>query len=237
MRTRELLSIYRDISVMPFYAEHDQYHVDMSSLTQVDRRIDNFYRQSLRDRPMHNEMENIVGALAIFINEYLKFKNDLRSLSIAKDDFFAYMRQSKAQGGVLTYFDIKERLRYAIIPVLHIDDFNIAVTRPVFTLENESVHQSHNVILNHKNPFADINIQNQEFIYPDSKGKFQTLRFNVGYTMGKLDMNEKHAVVLQPDFKISKTSERNNNTSTITMDDTITTPMPEQQDGRELLYI
>ena len=46
--------------------------------------------------------------------------------------------------------------------------------------------------------------------------------------MSKLEDDGKAAIVLQPDFKISKSNDRNKVTSTITMDDTITTPMPDK---------
>ena len=236
MNTRRIISIYRDISVMPFYLENDKYYIDMNGLEPIDRKIDDFYSQTLSQEPIHISKSKLINAMAIFINDYLKFKRDLADLCIDREDFLAYMRQSVRRGGVVTYFEIKERLRYAMIPVICIDDMPVDVPEE-FQLINENEKSSKNVILNHNNPFADITIQNQEFIYPDKNGKFQTLNFNVGYTMSKLEDDGKAAIVLQPDFKISKSNDRNKVTSAITMDDTITTPMPDKLGDRQLMYI
>lgn len=236
MNTRRIASVYRDISVMPFYLENDQYYIDMNGLKPIDRQIDDFYSQTLSQSPVHISKSKLIDAMAIFLNDYLKFKADLADLRIDRDDFLAYMRQSVRRGGVVTYFEIKEHLRYAMIPVMCIDDMPVTVPYE-FQLINEDEKHSKNVILNHNNPFADITIQNQEFIYPDKNGKFQTLNFNVGYTMSKIEDEDKAAIVLQPDFKISKSSDRNKITSAITMDDTITTPMPDKQGDRQLMYI
>lgn len=234
MNTKSIAAIYRDISVMPFYLENDQYHIDMNGLEPIDKKIDDFYKQTLS--PIHISKSKLINAMAIFINDYLKFKTDIANLCIDREDFLAYIRQSTRRGGVVTYFEIKEHLRYAMIPLMCIDDISTDVPSD-FQLINEDEKRSKNVILNHNNPFADITIQNQEFIYPDKKGKFQTLNFNVGYTMSKLEDAGKAAVVLQPDFKISKSNDRNKIASAITMDDTITTPMPDKQGDRQLMYI
>ena len=55
--------------------------------------------------------------------------------------------------------------------------------------------------------------------------------------MSKIEEENSAALVVQPDFKISKSQDRNQVINTITMDDTISSPMPDTQGDKELLYI
>ena len=55
--------------------------------------------------------------------------------------------------------------------------------------------------------------------------------------MAKIDNETTASVVLQPDFKITKSNERDQVANTITMDNSITTQMPETQGELKLVYI
>ena len=55
--------------------------------------------------------------------------------------------------------------------------------------------------------------------------------------MTKIESEDSAIIGIQPDFKISKSSDRNAVQNRITMDNSITTPMPENQGNLELLYI
>lgn len=237
LKTNALKTIYQDLSVVAFYQDGDTYCVDQPSLAKIDRKIDQFYLSALTYTPTNLSKAQIITALAQFIKHYLMFKDALGQLVIPKAEFSAYLQQATIGDAIRAYFAIKQQLRYAIIAILQLDSY-LDVTGCDLQ-QNYRDHQDSATreVLNRHNPFADINIKNQEFIYPDTDHHFQTLRFNIGYTMSKEEAAGKVAVTLEPDFKISKTSDRHVSQSLISMDDTITTPMPEEQHGRELLYI
>ena len=125
-----------------------------------------------------------------------------------------------------------------MIPVLKYKDYENWRTGPFIFKEAKRKAGSRKV-LNKHNPFADITIQNQQFLFADDDG-FKTLSFTTGYTMTKIAGEDNDAIIaLQPGFKISKSTDRQslNQKSDIAMDDTLTTPVKESSNDIELIYL
>ena len=225
---------------MAFYAKDGEYLVDKAIFEITDDKISK-YCQSIRDninsyRATTNDINIVVNRLEA---RYDEFKADIDVLRIPAEEFNEYLRKSTEGPNIRKYRALKTKLKYAMIPFAHFDDRTIDNDdyQTLDSANNTSTSGQKNIILNRHNPFSDITIQNQEFIYPDTSGKFQTLQFNVGYTMAKIDNETTASVVLQPDFKITKSNERDQVVNTITMDNSITTQMPDTQGDLELLYI
>ena len=239
MNLSDITIINRDFTLMAFYKRDDEYLVDKSIFKITDDKISK-YCQGIREnintyRTSANDINIIIDRLEA---QYTEFKANIDVLRVPAEEFNEYLRKSTEGSNIRKYRALKMKLKYAMIPFAHLDDRRID-DDDYQTLDptTQSKSGQKNIILNRHNPFSDITIQNQEFIYPDTSGKFQTLQFNVGYTMAKIDNETTASVVLQPDFKITKSNERDQVANTITMDNSITTQMPETQGELELLYI
>lgn len=92
---------------------------------------------------------------------------------------------------------------------------------------------SSEVVLNHNNPFADISIKEQSFIYGSVLGQFESLGLTTSHTLTKVAKDtEKSYLALQPGFKIkrSKHIEKQEKQDVI-FDDTLTTEVAQNDDN------
>lgn len=107
------------------------------------------------------------------------------------------------------------------------------------TWENSSQQPvSSEIVLNHNNPFADISIKEQSFIYGSVLGQFETLGLTTSHTLTKIAKDtERSYLALQPGFKIkrSKHIEKQKKQDVI-FDDTLTTEIA-QDDENIYVYI
>lgn len=235
MSTRDIINIYRDFALMAFYNKDDIYLANMGTLEPTDNRLEKFF----------SELRNYFGArkepiIAEAEAAYANFKESVSQIQIPADEFNEYLRSNNKGANIREYLNLKDAFKLDLIPILNIDSSHeTRGSDRLYEDEDDRPRYSGQTtpILNSRNPFSDITIENQEFIYPDSSGEFQTLEFKVGHTMGRVETEDSAAIVLQPDFKIGKTRDRELRVSTITMDDTITSPMPDVIGDVELLYI
>lgn len=115
------------------------------------------------------------------------------------------------------------------------------ITLPDFQVRWETSNQqpvSSDIVLNHNNPFADISIKEQSFIYGSMLGQFESLGLTTSHTVTKIAKDtERSYLALQPGFKIkrSKHIEKQEKQDVI-FDDTITTEIT-QQDENIYVYI
>lgn len=228
---------YKKLSLMAFVQDGDAYIVDENNILKIEDEIKD-YCQAVK-----NYVTGVVGypyareAADNLLEAYEQFKTSLRALRLPVNEVRLYQHKNTKGEGIEEYERIKNRLKYAMVPMLH-QRLNYG-RKPYPLISENGPAQAGNqkTILNHNNPFADITIENQSFIYPGDDGTYQTLQFHTGYTMSKVEDETSCAVVLQPDFKISKTEDRDIVHNTITMDNTITTKLPDKQGEQELIYI
>ena len=104
-------------------------------------------------------------------------------------------------------------------------------------LEENEPEQTKSVrtVLNHQNPFADVVIENQSFLYP-SKNGYQTLQFATNNHFGKHESEQGEIYALTPGFKVGKQESRVNVT-TILANDSVSTPLPKEKAGKQIYYI
>ena len=234
---------YKKLSLMAFVQDGDAYIVDENSILKIEDELKD-YCQAVKHY-VGDEFSVAAGypyareAADNLLEAYEQFKTSMRALRLPVNEVRLYQRKNTKGEGIEEYEQIKSRLKYAMVPMLHQRQTFGDRRQPYPLIRENGPAQTGNqkTILNHNNPFADITIENQSFIYPGDDGTYQTLQFHTGYTMSKVEDETSCAVVLQPDFKISKTEERDIVHNTITMDNTITTRLPDKQGEQELIYI
>lgn len=228
---------YKKLSLMAFVQDGDAYIVDENSILKIEDELKD-YCQAVK-----NYVTGVVGypyaheAADNLLEAYEQFKTSLRELRLPVNEVRLYQHKNTKGEGIEEYERIKNRLKYAMVPMLHQRLNYGRKPYPLISENGPAQTRNQKTILNNNNPFADITIENQAFIYPGDDGTYQTLQFHTGYTMSKVEDETSCAVVLQPDFKISKTEDRDIVHNTITMDNTITTKLPDKQGEQELIYI
>lgn len=91
------------------------------------------------------------------------------------------------------------------------------------------------VVLNKRNPFADVEIKDQSFLYP-SKNGYDVLAFMTNRHLVRKEYDDKEVHVVVPGFKVSRQKSREY-VNTIVASDSVSTPLPEVQDEVQLVYI
>ena len=91
------------------------------------------------------------------------------------------------------------------------------------------------VILNKRNPFADVSIQTQSFLYPGTKG-FETLAFATNRHLIRKETEDGIFYAVVPGFKVTKTTEREQ-PNTIIASDSVSTKLPEQEGEKRVVYL
>lgn len=242
MNFEEIKKTHKKLSLMAFVQDGDAYIVDENNILKIEDEIKS-YCQAVKDYV--GDLPAIAGypyareAADNLLEAYEGFKASLSELRLPVNEVRLYQRKNTKGESIEQYEQIKRHLKYAMIPMLH-QRRTFGDRRqpyPLISKDGRAQTRNQKTILNHNNPFADITIENQAFIYPGDDGTYQTLQFHTGYTMSKVEDETSCAVVLQPDFKISKTEERDIVRNTITMDNTISTKLPDKQGEQELIYI
>lgn len=238
----QLENIRKSIKQIAFYQdENGNYRPDMVSLEPANQKMLNYLSEVEGTQTKHRQQLK---------QKWDEFLTSCNSLVLSEDAFSSYTNRNNVTEQIQHYFDIQSSLRYAVIKFIgsntidnrdryrDADDMTKNTTDENGLLRNTNKpEKSKQVILNHNNPFADITIENQNFLYPNKDGIIQSLNFNIGYTMTKIENEESEILALQPGFKISKSEQTNIPRATITMDDTISTPMPDSNGDKLLVYI
>lgn len=240
MNFDDIKKTHKKLSLMAFVQDGDAYIVDENNILKIEDEIKE-YCQAVKEYVGEGRytinMTYALEATDNLLEATEQFKTSLRELRLPVKEVRLYQRKNTKGEGIEQYEQIKRQLKYAMIPMLH--QRRTVASEPYQLISESGPVKTRNqkTILNHNNPFADITIENQAFIYPGDDGTYQTLQFHTGYTMSKVEDETSCAVVLQPDFKISKTEERDIVRNNITMDNTITTKLPDKQGEQELIYI
>ena len=240
MNLEDVKKIYKRFSLMAFLQDGNGYIIDMSSLQPVDEDIQKYcfeMKEIAAENPYtYPHLENTVNEL---MDAYNNFKTTLRSIVVPQSEVREYQKRNAQGENIQRYHQAKQQLKYAMIPLLYQRQHTYRESPNLLNSSHAPDYQRSNqkTVLNHNNPFSDITIQNQSFIYPGDDCKYKTLQFYTGYTMAEVEDETSNAIVLQPDFKITKTSDRESKINPITMDDSITTKLPDKHGEKELIYI
>lgn len=222
-----------------YYLEKSLEYLDVFAETygfSIEVTKDNFFETCFYDYYDNEEMESAENIFKPKLKIIIKFQemiNGLLELKIPEDELNDYIKRKQSGKNIKKYNQLKDEFRYAIheyVVVKGTDYIN-------YDLNDFKTNSGENVILNHNNPFADVSIENQQYLYPTNDKKFKTLSFNIGYIMDKQTTNNNESIVLTPNFKIKNTYDRDNFNIDINMSDAITSPIKKTEKDKEILYI
>lgn len=249
MQSTDIERYVKPLALNAFYLDEDKgvYKVAQENFEQLKEPLMKFLDDVKQTREEENVTENLLSVERIdeIINDFKDaldaYEHDLFALEIPERDFMQKLQNSQETETVKEYEDIKNKFLDACAEVYFIASVPQFKNRIRCEQENQEQFRPQvnrkRVVLNHNNPFADVNIKNQSFLYPDKNGVFKTLSFRLGHTMTVVEKDDKEIVALQPNFKISKNNNREKVDTTISFDDTLTTPMPETKGDSALLYL
>lgn len=217
-----------------FYKSGDMYVVEPSLLHNLDNLVESYFESlniSLDSESVPLEIKQFIED---FNRTYDYFKHDLLVLKIPEDTFTKYLSTNIPYDEITTYLEIKKKFNYELI---RLDLLRNVSNHREYHNPTPTTSTNVKTVLNHHNPFSDINITDQAFLYPSENKTYQVLQFNGGYTMSMMDHNDEQLLTLQPDFKITKTPMGHAPTRAILYDDTVSTPIQMNNVEQELLFI
>lgn len=111
--------------------------------------------------------------------------------------------------------------------------FTSSVAQEASTFKTQT--KGERVVLNKRNPFANVAIQDQAFLYPGRKG-YEVLSFTTNRHFIKKETDEGDYYAIVPGFKVAKQHNRNK-VDAIVASDSVSTLLPEQKDDKRIVYI
>lgn len=248
MQSNDIERYVKPLALNAFYLDEDKgaYKVAHENFEQLKEPLMKFLDGVVKSREEDTSsnllpLERVQEIISDFKDAVDQYEHDVFKLEIPERDFMQKLQNSQETDTIKEYEEIKNRFLDACAEVYFIEAAPQFNNRIIYEQEDEASYGQEvnrkRVVLNHNNPFADVNIKNQSFLYPDENGVFKTLSFRLGHTMTVVEKDDKEIVALQPNFKISKSNNREKVDTNISFDDTLTTPMPETKGDSALLYL
>lgn len=100
---------------------------------------------------------------------------------------------------------------------------------------DDSANKTPRIVLNKRNPFADVAIEDQAFLYPTKKG-FDVLAFTTNRHFIRRETEDGDFYAVIPGFKVARQRSRER-INAIVASDSVSTPLPEQKDNKRIVYI
>lgn len=249
MQSYNIERYVKPLSLNAFYLDDNKgvYKVAQENFEQLKEPLMKFLDVVKQEREDAISDENLLSIERVdeIINNFKasldQYQKDLFELEIPERDFMQKLQNTQETESIKKYEEIKNGFLDACAEVYFIasmTQINNTILYEQKIHKDYKTNENHKrVVLNHNNPFADVNIKNQSFLYPDKNGGFKTLSFRLGHTMTVVEKDDKEIVALQPNFKISKNNNREKVDASISFDDTLTTPLPETKGDSALLYL
>lgn len=90
-------------------------------------------------------------------------------------------------------------------------------------------------VLNHRNPFADVSITNQAFLYPTEDG-YEQLSFQSNRHFTRKEQDDHFVYAITPGFKVTKQTIGTPSVALLA-DDTVSTELPKEKEGKKIVYL
>lgn len=233
---------FQSVKQLPLKEEDGFYKFHEETLENYISKINEVTGALLEDvdsqSPTFTELNRVANLLD-------NMKTELLSIRIPKAEITNYLKSKEKSDNIEHYKDIREDVKIELLEIVdtceeHEEQYNHnwrGASTPFTNFQKSSANTR--LVLHRDNPFADVSIETQQFLYPDDTGQFQTLSFKTGHTLSKQERDDKEFLVLQPGFKVSRSTSRMLLTAdnTISIDDSISTQLPESYDDDELIYI
>lgn len=237
---QELQDVFTEISTLPYYQVGTDYkpatHLLFDDVIQTSTQS---FLDTETEDSTYNEWKTGIRSTI----------EQLESLNILKSDLDKWILNKELAGTMIEYQNIIDNLlanitlfSYLQTTNSHIDideeENRIILNYSRYYIANLSSRQTTrqsgatNYVLNRNNPFADISIKDQQFIFASDYNRFNSLELNTSHTLTRVQKNEDQSfIALQPGFKIRKTSDIGANIqSDISFDDTLSTEIAQNDD-------
>lgn len=253
---------YGEIIATPYYQDGNLYryakHLIIDDANTSISEIRDIIRQD-QEEGLYEDIEHDVMS-----ESYQVMTNTLDRLdeiTIPKADFEAWVLQRIKSDDMVQYVNILDDLLAQLVLVAYkhgrwqvtennfdadewMEYVHFESTRTMLVdyrlLEekNDSTPRTSEYVLNRKNPFADVSIKNQRFIYASDYGRFNALELRTSRKITKVDKDEDRSfVTLQPGFNIRNSPKVEGGAkSNIRFDDTLTTEIT-QDDDKTYVYL
>ena len=142
-------------------------------------------------------------------------------------------RDSDDVEDALLFEDAGYRKSVADSKVLSTDKLGSMLIYSLINNKTNSKTSSDQPVLNHRNPFADISIKEQTFIYGSTYGQFESLKMVTSHILTKNETNENSGFIeMKPGFKIVKEhgESLNDQNPRVSFDDTLSSAIAEEND-------
>lgn len=250
-----LAMITVSIQTIAFYEQDQEYHVDIDSLNKAFNLINELLTELddyIHDRKTdHQYIYDRTGIIITkddandIIKQTKQIENTLKEYKISKYEFDQYLNTNKKSDAIIKYFDLLTDLkltwmRLADIPSQRysgINHENIEHNKVDQDLEQETKNK--HIILNHRNPFSDVIIDTQTYLYPNETGEYTRLSFTTNYKATVVSSGDQQNATLIPNFEINKQAldTTNIDKTTIVFDDTLATDLPKKNSNHALYYL
>lgn len=186
----------------------------------------------------------------------------LQELTISKVDLDRWMIYQSLSGGIITHRQIMDNFMadLTLLAFSQISGSDGISRRPKNSLLtigsndyfiekgdiiDEGNQKPTDIVLNRNNPFADVSIRDQQFIYAADYNRFNSLELNTSHTLARTQKTEDESfIALYPGFKIKNSQKIDGSThsstksdlSEVSFDDTLTTQLA-QRDEHTYIYL
>ena len=187
-----------------------------------------------------------VGGVAAYHQTMETFMEGLFKIQIKTDClsiFHAYRKptEEEKEGSVDDYGRrtmIKENSQIGTFTGTVIESIDLAKEHEKMAINRKQGQGDNNTVLNHRNPFADISIKEQQFLFGSDYGQFEALGLATNHTLTMVPKTtEQSSLILQPGFKIRKMKDLERSKENLVLfDDTLSTEVA-QSDNNIYVYI
>lgn len=200
------------------------------------------------EKQADEELEN-------FRKKIKDLEKEITEVVITEKDWQDY-NEGKNPEAIVHYFDILDRMLLAVdafnyygiftpdpVRLPYDNDMNKGILayfdqQKQENSDNTSIPSGSDVILNKANPFSDVVIDNQSYIYPDESGRYERLSFAEGYKLTKLKVEDQDLLAVIPNFDVGKQKITDPiQTGTVKADNTVSTKLPDVKEGKNLFYL
>lgn len=228
MRSQEVQTATDNLSTVAFYRSNSSYVIDENSLnhaliraTDLFDRVDGIYQ----DTPEFKQAKD----------DFQTFKQKMLATKIPTKEFESYLNTHVKSKTIINFLKLRDSLTLIFLPFISFDLPDTVTDHD--QLDHQKDETPDDYVLNHHNPFADVKIDNQAFLYPDLDGNFHTLAFNNGMTLTCVQNANGNSLALRPNFKVAKSKKIIDLSQPINVDDSVSSLLPEKRDQHVLYYL
>lgn len=228
MRSQEVQIATDNLSTVAFYRSNSYYVIDENSLNHalirakdLFDRVDGIYQ----DTPEFKQAKN----------DFQTFKQKMLATKIPVKEFESYLNTHVKSKTIINFLKLRDSLTLIFLPFISFDYPDTVSDHD--QLDHQKDETPDDYVLNHHNPFADVKIDNQAFLYPDLEGNFHTLAFNNGMTLTCVQNANGNSLALRPNFKVAKSKKIIDLSQPINVDDSVSSLLPEKRDQHVLYYL